>query len=251
MAIDTILGIVGTVLGIVGLVTGYIFYRLGLRLKEPCWTILSTPIIRDNISQFSKLEVLYEGNSINNLTSSTILFWNKGRETIDKHDVAHLNPLSIIIRDGCSILSADVTDPTNPANQITVELDKINNIVHIDFEYIDHMDGATIQILHTGKSSSSLSMVGNIKGVKSLQRFPKKPNNLIVVLSIILFLAFGIGFGFGIPSLTTLIIDRYGISPAIAYIASVALSVVFGFNAAKRLISRISPYPSKYRSIFS
>jgi hypothetical protein len=45
MSLDTVLGIAGFVLGVIGLIAGYIFYRKGIKIKEPFYSMNSNNLI--------------------------------------------------------------------------------------------------------------------------------------------------------------------------------------------------------------
>ena len=52
-------------------------------------------------------------------------------------------------------------------------LNKEKNCVPIEFDYLDEKHGVVIQLIHTGKTSDDIKVIGDIKGVKKLQnKFP-------------------------------------------------------------------------------
>ena len=166
MGIDTILGILGTLLGVVGLITGYIFYRKSLKVKSPLFLIKSNNLIQDNITSISGLGVTYKGIKVQNLTVTRILFWNDGSDTIDNNDLVIANPLRIVGKEDCTILSVNVLESNNPSSKFSARLNKKENCVTIDFDYLDRNQGAVVQVFHSGKNSTGISIVGDIKGAK-------------------------------------------------------------------------------------
>ena len=107
------LGIVGTVLGIVGIVTGYIFYRRGLRTKEPCYSIKTQKLIAGYSAKFEDLTIHYKDKEIENLSVSRIIFWNNGSETIDRNDIATKAPIAIMTKENVEILDVKVLEQNN------------------------------------------------------------------------------------------------------------------------------------------
>src|SRR5438477_11312597 len=93
-------------IGVLGLVTGYYFYRKSLREKMPCWSIKSNVLVQDNIARLEGVEISYNGQKVENLVISRILFWNNGSETIDSQDIALANPPAIVGVDGVKLLDA-------------------------------------------------------------------------------------------------------------------------------------------------
>ncbi len=160
--------IIGVILGISGIVTGYIFYRKGLRVREPTISIKTNNLIQDHVSQIDGLEILYKGQLVRNLSVSKIIFWNNGSETIDKEDIVQANPLRIVGKDGVSILDAKIVAENNKASLFTCYLDDEGKL-RITFDYLDKDHGAVIQLTHTGLSSKDLVVEGQIKGVKVIK----------------------------------------------------------------------------------
>jgi len=71
--------------------------------------------------------------------------------------------LKIIINNKYEILDVEVLKRTNEEN--LVEAIKENNKkIIITFDYLDKGEGATIQVVHTGKSSQDINFIGKIKG---------------------------------------------------------------------------------------
>jgi hypothetical protein len=122
MSIDTLLGIVGSILGITGLIAGYIFYRKSLRIKEPFVSFKSYNLIRDYISKFDDLKILYKGRKIQNLTVTKILIWNNGSDTITREDITTIDPFRVVCVGDAKILDAKVLASNNPANQFSCAL---------------------------------------------------------------------------------------------------------------------------------
>jgi len=126
-------------------------------------------IVRDLASRIESLEMSYRGKKIETATVTRVLFWNAGRETIHGTDMAEADPLTIRTKKGCEILDARVTQMKKPANQFTVVLGQ-DSEVRIGFDYIDRNEGAVIQLIHTGRSSDDIQVLGTIKGVGTLAR---------------------------------------------------------------------------------
>jgi hypothetical protein len=166
MSLDTYLGIVGILLGLIGLLTGYIFYRKGIKLKQPLYAIKTDNLIQNNMAEMSGLSILWNGSSITSLSSSNLIFWNNGADTIDFNDVVKSNPLRIAAIEGFKILDAKVTRSNNPSNSLSVKITDGGGKAFILFEYLDQNHGGEIQIIHTGTQSSHLLVTGDFKGAR-------------------------------------------------------------------------------------
>lgn len=166
MSLDTLLGIAGVVLGALGLAAAYIFYRKSIRTKEPMYWMRSENLIRDNISTITGLRILYNNESIVNLTSTNVAFWNRGAETIDSRDRVVSNPLRIGTSQNIKILDAKIILENNPSSRMHISLEADGSSAYILFDYLDKGHGCIIKVLHTGLDSSDLSLNGDIKGAR-------------------------------------------------------------------------------------
>jgi hypothetical protein len=171
MGIDTIIGIVGLVLAVIGLLTGYIFYRKGIKAKEPCYDEKSINLINGYSTQYEDLKIKYKEKDIENLSVSKILFWNNGSETIDKTDTLEDLPITICANEEkeVEILDVKVLETNNFASDFSAVLLNGGRFAVLSFEYLDSQDGAIIQAIHTGTGAiSDLFLIGRIKGAKKL-----------------------------------------------------------------------------------
>jgi hypothetical protein len=177
------------ILGIGGIVIGVIlsvyFYLKSLKIKQPNWTIKSNNLIRGWSGQIENLEIKYENGAVENLTISRIIFWNNGKETIDGDDLQTINPLRIEAKENVKILSVSVIENNKISSEFKVTNDKQNNYAIIDFNYLDFQQGAVIQVIHTGKSSGDIFIIGDIKGVKELSKQTPTFDYLLIVKQII------------------------------------------------------------------
>lgn len=175
MSIDTILGIIGTLLGIIGLITGYIFYRKSLRLKEPCFIIVSNNLIVDNITNLNGLEILFKNQRVQTLTVSKVLFWNHGFDTIEKGDIVLSDPLRIEASPDVQILDTSIVQTNNPSSKFLLKRNAKKSSVELIFDYLDKDNGVIIQVIHTGKSSNNINFMGKIKGANLIDlKFTKR-----------------------------------------------------------------------------
>ena len=182
MALDTLLGIAGVVLGTLGLAAAYIFYRKSIRAKEPMYAMRSENLIRDNISRMTGLKILYNDINIVNLTTTNIAFWNRGAETIDSRDRVESNPLRIGASQEVKILDAKIILENNPSSRMHISLEADGSSAYVFFDYLDKGHGGIIQVIHTGLSSSDLSLIGDIKGAR-LEKV--KPKNVFLYVQVL------------------------------------------------------------------
>ena len=167
------LSILAFAIGIIGILIG-IYTLLGKKEKSPRYAITSNNIIRDFVSVFKPLEIKYSNQEIKNFTITKIVFWNNGRETINKEDVVNADPISIHIKDGYNILDKEIIGKNENTNNFSLEDSADKSSFNIEFDYIDKHNGIVIQILHTGKSSDDIEFCGRIKGVGKTRLYDLK-----------------------------------------------------------------------------
>lgn len=164
-AFGQVVGTVGVVIGVLSLVVSYVFYRKSLRLKEPCWWITNTFLVRDYSATLPDLEVRYGKEAIKNLTISRIMFWNKGRDTIERSDIAPSDPVRVAVFGDATVLSSGMIASNYEANQCKIALSPDRRAVNIEFDFLDDGNGVVMEVIHTGTSASSIGVTGTVKGV--------------------------------------------------------------------------------------
>ena len=134
-----------------------LFYYKSVKRKNISYRFESTEIVNKGKILFPKLQIKYENIDIkNNLIITTYIIWNSGNDIINQSDIA--KTLSIISNHKDTIiLKCIIVDCNNSANKFD-----INDIVKINFDYIDPQDCVKIQVLHTG-DNNHIEIEGLIK----------------------------------------------------------------------------------------
>ena len=156
-------------IGIIGLILGILFYLKGKKNKKPIFSIRSYNLINELSGKIPQLEVLYSGNKISNLTISKIAFWNDGNATITKQDIAPADPIKILTDDKIEIFDAEILEKIDANNFELINLDNKSKI--ISFDFLAHNEGAIFKVIHSGKSSKDISIVGTIIGSNRPKEF--------------------------------------------------------------------------------
>jgi hypothetical protein len=150
----------------------YVFYRRSLIAKEPYWSIRTATLIEGYGAMLSDLEVSFGGKTVENLAVSRIAFWNAGRDTIDAADIATANPLRIrTTNDAAEILDVKLIAANSASSGVGMALTDARN-ARLTLAYLDRGQGAVFQVVHTGTRSSSLDLVGDIKGAAAIRQIP-------------------------------------------------------------------------------
>lgn len=179
---------------IISYIISYIFFIKSYKDKQPRYSINSNNLITNFERKVDKLQIFYDDQEIKNLTISNVLFWNAGRETINRDDIVQSEPIRIHLKDSKEILDKNIAAITDSTNQFNVSLSKDRKNLILDFEYLDKNDGAAIQIFHTGNSSDDIEILGKIKG-STIKPNSSKKNDFIKFISV------------GLPTIAFLILE--------------------------------------------
>lgn len=174
----------GTIVGIAGLLIGIISLLLYLKsMRKPIigfykrgYSIIDR---KDIISH--DIKIIFDGKNVSKLNRTSFYIWNPGDKVIKKEDIAHKDSLRIIWDENIEIYEINISKINNLACNPSISQNE--NMIDIDFEYLDHNDGFRIDILHNS-TSSSFSMKGTIIGAKkSIKYMDKKIVNYFNIIN--------------------------------------------------------------------
>jgi hypothetical protein len=165
---NPIFNIISFSLAIIGIILSFYFYHKGKRSRIPTYMLRTINLVKEGINKIERVEILFSGKKINNLSITKIALWNDGKETINQSDVAANDPLKIIIDNDFEILDAEIIFKKNTANDFKIDISENKKSVNIEFDYFDYEEGIVMQLSHTGPSSSNLKIVGTVKTVKKI-----------------------------------------------------------------------------------
>ena len=172
--------------GIIG--TGVTIYAwLFPPSQRPVYNISHVHIITPTLTEkASGLNITYNGETIDNLTISKIGLINWGKEVIKREDIPDKGRFYLQFKDDIRIYDQRIIFTTENANnssmfqvidlpevehnkenvQNKIEiLQKYNNRVYWDFDYLAHSEGVIIQVAHSGSSNNtSFSLQGTLPG---------------------------------------------------------------------------------------
>jgi len=209
-----------------------IFYYMSKKERLPYVNICLDTVIDNLGKNDTPIKVLYNDDVISTLTKAEFTFWNAGRETIRKEDIAEADPLRIEFKNG-KILNV-ILKKSNNYNNATFIVNETKDTVFLSFDYLDRNEGLVLDILTDG--IIEIEILGKIKGYGE----PKykrivNPQDLkwiifnnfvgpIILLSMVGYFAFSIDF---FNSTFTFIFAS----------ASVVFSIFAIFNGIKNLMN--------------
>ena len=127
---------------------------------NPVYITRSTLLLRDQTHNVPDLQIQYKGESTKNFSVTNIALWNAGKRSIRAQDVATANKIRIVAKNGVKIFDAVILKTTMPENKFEISFNSSENIVEINFEYLDCDNGGAIQIIHNGSNSNDIEVLG-------------------------------------------------------------------------------------------
>ncbi|NPE29441.1 hypothetical protein HNV12_16075 [Methanococcoides sp. SA1] len=152
--------IIGTSIGIIGIAIAI----RSKKEKKPCYSTRSFNLVNNLISKVESLKIIYSDKEIKNVTISKLIFWNKGRETIEGSEITTIEPLFIKPKGSIQILDAKIIYSKESANGFSLKKIEGKQGFQLIFDYVDKGEGIIVQIIHTGTSGKDIEIVGKIKG---------------------------------------------------------------------------------------
>lgn len=137
-------------------------WRKGKKLKRISYSCSSNVLVLNGTSRIKKVQVLYDGQEVQDLSVSHFFIWNSGNEVINPSDIVSSMPLCIKNTGKATILEAAIVRKNEPANVFSIAKQDENQIA-INFEYTAPNEGCLVQILHSG-SSRDIECNCKIKG---------------------------------------------------------------------------------------
>ena len=186
--------------GLIGLVGGtivsYIFYLVENKPKKIAYRIQTRKLITEKISEVEGLEILYNGQSISDVSSSELFLQNISKGIIEQTDFASSKPLCVktdgafLFKDNVNLFLTDIEEDSGTTLKI---ID--NNRIEIDFEFWKKQAKTKLTLLHTGKGVSVEGVMKDGKIQEStvfskreqIQKLLTNTTITIIVLALIVF----------------------------------------------------------------
>ena len=247
--------IISFIITFLGFILAFIFYFKSKKVKKPRLESRSLNLLKESAEKIEGLKITYLNENIPNITITKLAIWNDGNDTINKSDIASADPLLITAKDTVHILEYKIIYQKNECSLFDIEEIESGKKLKVTFDFLDFQDGAVIQLLHTGNSSSDIEFKGTIKGVgkigtnysnkkedsitkEIISKLSKKITLKIIGISYIILglLILGMGFGLllGLDNMYKSIE-----SPMLRFLSCTFMSILFIFVGFKLSKSRV------------
>jgi hypothetical protein len=192
--------------------------------KKPRYCLTSRTVVDRApmpLGDLPGLTIQYDGQPVDKLQLTEILFWNDGRPTIRREDldVAKVDTLRVCLTSTGRLFEHRYDAPSKNG----VNIVRQGDVLDINFLYLDHGDGFSLTVTHFGE----LSLRGEIQGTSGPKLTEKQPGCLTIALILSL-----------IPIATIALFLDLGILAAVSW----ALFFISGFYYGTK-----NPLPRKFR----
>lgn len=167
-------------IGIMGIILAILFYLKSIRAKKPTYSLQTFSLVDNWLSQIESLEIKYNGTLVHNLSLTRIYFWNNGSLPITKNDFAENDRLRVRMVDKNDKIYGFQMIHAKKHNSVIPNIDD-QNVLYINFDFLNKHDGTILSIYHSGKKSNDLIVEGTFIGADEIKEY----NNLPIVFSLL------------------------------------------------------------------
>ena len=147
--------VLGTCLSVVSIILAIRFNKI----RKLTWSFITEKVIGLESSAPEGLQLLFNGKVIEDVYRTTLILFNKGRETIRKSDITE--PIIAHFSNSEILTDPMVRKVSNQAITLsaTKKVEESEHQLVLDFLYLDHEDGGIIEVIHT--KSDDIGFTGN------------------------------------------------------------------------------------------
>jgi len=174
---NIIINYAGLLLGILSILATIYFALKYAERKEPRFYSLNESKIAISKDTPADIQIMYKGQKVMRVSSTLIWFWNAGKRPINKEDIPAGQPLLVNLSEPeRNIEILDVAIRKTSREAINFRVTKCDtSTVELNFDFLDHNDGAAIEIQHTGTLEATVTISGIILGAsKGIEMMSKR-----------------------------------------------------------------------------
>ena len=159
-------GLIGILLAIVFFIATIVLAIRLARRKKPVWACNTTKIIGLGANAPPELELTFDKRHVSDVYRTLLIFFNRGNETIREDDITE--NVTVHFKGAEIFRQAIIRAKSKEAIKFYTKqgVKDGDNVVELSFLYLDHNDGAVVEVLHT--RCEEITCSGNIIGVKAI-----------------------------------------------------------------------------------
>ena len=168
MNLQSFINWAGFVIGVISSIISWFIYVKSKETKEPkCVYRTYREIHKLSQHHDTEIKVFYKSDEVDRVYTTYVWFWNKGRKPVRNSDIPSEEGLVLKIIDENLVLRIlDFKLLKTSRKEINFSIKHMDsNSLSISFDFLDHNDGAVIEIQHTGSTVSKVEIEGVILGV--------------------------------------------------------------------------------------
>lgn len=164
MDLQLISNYIGIIIGIVSIFLSIYFFFKSLESKTPlCHYRTYRGILKLTSQKDSKIKIFFNSEEVDRIFVTYIWFWNGGKRPITRQDIQQKLRIKLI-DDKIKALILDYKVIKTSRDAIHFFINKSDNVLDVDFEFLDHKDGVVVEIQHTGGYETKVVIEGVILG---------------------------------------------------------------------------------------
>lgn len=148
--------------GVVGFLINILTSHLFRSNKVARYAIWSVSIAKADLSKIPGLALLFNGEHIDTLTLTRVVFWNGGQPSIKKEEIVPGDPVRIVCNGTGQLLGAEVVVHNNKASEFESILRPDKSAADLTWRYLNRNQGAIVHVFHTGGPATGVRVQGQI-----------------------------------------------------------------------------------------
>lgn len=201
-------GLIATFLGLLIAIITPIIQR---KRKQLHYTISTTSLVEEKISNIKNVEILFSGEKIQKLSVTNVKIWNGGNTLIDCNDIYAGHELTLqAVGSNCLILGIDIVKQST--DTIQCQIDNSSESTKLLFQTFEKKDYILLNIYHTGDENTTFKLLGKIKDGKILDKTIDVDEILSVLMELTSVSSISLSHKtlsiFAVPMITTTILKK-------------------------------------------
>lgn len=150
------------IIAIIAIIVNLALYFRSKRTKEPIWYYKTEEVITKREKLADDIKIYFKEQTVAQVSVTRAGLVNVGKEPIDKTHVK--SPVKLSFDDNISILQEPKVIKFT-RDDIDFKATHSGTDVFLSFGFLDHLDGAVVEVVHTGDKNTNLHIEGTILGV--------------------------------------------------------------------------------------
>jgi len=153
-------------LALFGIIVSIYAYLQSKEVKDPrCYYSTYRDIVKLT-KKNDDIRLYFRTNEVDRVFTTYLWFWNKGRKPILKSDIPEKSKIALQLSDPSNefqVLDSRIIKTTRSETDFSIHTTS-QNLIEIQFEFLDRNDGVVIEVQHTGSYKTIVESRGIILG---------------------------------------------------------------------------------------